>query len=385
MGKKKKAPAPKKEEKKKAAPKTPGDPLQQRREQLVSKLGQLLVEMRSVVEKYDEERETYYSQKAEEAKSKIKQVETKNFKERIQKLKARDEKKEEVPEEKEERIPFAGEIAHCEILIQYLERKQASKSTVMKHNWQTFAEFEGIGMTPPLAHDAVPQALKTIKQKLAAFKKKQTAKLNKTSKSEEKPTPDSKEEPKAVEKAEETKAEEKAEEKVEEPKAEEPKVEEKAEEPKAEETKVEEPKAEETKAEEPKVEEKAEEPKVEEAEEDDEVDLFGEQTEEEKARVAEMEEAQAKKPKKGDKAAKSSVVLDVKPEDSDTDMAALEASIRELKIDGLEWKAGELKPIAFGLKLLRISLVIEDDKVSMDDVQEEIEKLESVQSTDIFA
>merc|ERR1711974_586896 len=362
MGKKKKAPAPKKEEKKKAAPKTPGDPLQQRREQLVSKLGQLLVEMRSVVEKYDEERETYYSQKAEEAKSKIKQVETKNFKERIQKLKARDEKKEEVPEEKEERIPFAGEIAHCEILIQYLERKQASKSTVMKHNWQTFAEFEGIGMTPPLSHDAIPQALKTIKQKLAAFKKKQTAKLNKTAKSEEKPTPDSKEEPKAVEKAEETKAEEK----VEEPKAEEPKVEEKAEEPKAEETKV-------------------EEPKVEEGEEDEEVDLFGEQTEEEKARVAEMEEAQAKKPKKGDKAAKSSVVLDVKPEDSDTDMAALEASIRELKIDGLEWKAGELKPIAFGLKLLRISLVIEDDKVSMDDVQEEIEKLESVQSTDIFA
>merc|ERR1711862_1059454 len=114
---------------------------------------------------------------------------------------------------------------------------------------------------------------------------------------------------------------------------------------------------------------------------DEEVDLFGEETAEEKETREKMEKkAEEEASKKKAKGGRSSVVLGVKPEDSDTDMKALEEAVRGLTFDGLEWKAAETKPIAFGLQLLRISCVIEDDKVSMDDVQEKIDELELVKA-----
>jgi len=83
--------------------------------------------------------------------------------------------------------------------------------------------------------------------------------------------------------------------------------------------------------------------------------------------------------------AKSSLILDVKPEGSDTDMAKLEKDVRAIAMEGLVWAGSELVPVAYGVKKLRIISVIVDDLVSTDDLRDKIELLEGVQSTDIFA
>jgi len=128
-----------------------------------------------------------------------------------------------------------------------------------------------------------------------------------------------------------------------------------------------------------------------EEEEDDEVDLFGSDDEEEDAeaeRIRNERLAEYKKKKEGKTkpAAKSLVTMDVKPWDDETDMKALEASVRSIEKDGLVWGASKFVPVGFGIKKLQINLVIEDDKVGLDDLQEEIAEFEDyVQSTDIAA
>eukprot|EP01117_Protostelium_nocturnum_P019393 TRINITY_DN83_c0_g1_i1.p2 TRINITY_DN83_c0_g1~~TRINITY_DN83_c0_g1_i1.p2 ORF type:complete len:217 (+),score=87.21 TRINITY_DN83_c0_g1_i1:106-756(+) len=123
---------------------------------------------------------------------------------------------------------------------------------------------------------------------------------------------------------------------------------------------------------------------------EDDIDLFGDDDDDEEhqkeiSRIA--AEAAARKNASGKKkeALKSAVVVDVKPWDDTTDMAALEKKIREeVVIDGLEWKASKLTAIGYGIKKLQISCHIEDEKVSVDDIQEKIQEMEDyVQSTDI--
>lgn len=65
-------------------------------------------------------------------------------------------------------------------------------------------------------------------------------------------------------------------------------------------------------------------------------------------------------------------------------MKELEASVRSVEMDGLVWGGGKLVAVGFGIKKLQINLVIEDDKVSLDTLQQTIEEFEDyVQSTDI--
>ncbi|KAK6586221.1 hypothetical protein PZA11_001278 [Diplocarpon coronariae] len=125
-------------------------------------------------------------------------------------------------------------------------------------------------------------------------------------------------------------------------------------------------------------------------EEDEDVDLFGSDDEEEDAeaeRIRNERLAEYKKKKEGKTkpAAKSVVTMDVKPWDDETDMKALEASVRSIEKDGLVWGASKLVAVGFGIKKLQINLVIEDDKIGLDDLQEEIADSfeEYVQSTDI--
>jgi len=67
-------------------------------------------------------------------------------------------------------------------------------------------------------------------------------------------------------------------------------------------------------------------------------------------------------------------------------MKALEASVRGIEKEGLVWGGSKLVPVGFGIKKLQINLVIEDDKIGLDDLQQEIEEFEDyVQSTDIAA
>ncbi|KAM0696862.1 hypothetical protein Q7P36_002933 [Cladosporium allicinum] len=125
-------------------------------------------------------------------------------------------------------------------------------------------------------------------------------------------------------------------------------------------------------------------------EDDDEVDLFGSDEEEdeenEKLKAARVEEYKQKKAGKAKPAAKSIVTLDVKPWDDETSMKELEESVRGIEQDGLVWGGSKLVAVGFGIKKLQINLVIEDDKVSLDELQEKIEGFEDyVQSSDVAA
>ncbi|KAL7419501.1 Translation elongation factor 1 beta [Cryptotrichosporon argae] len=138
---------------------------------------------------------------------------------------------------------------------------------------------------------------------------------------------------------------------------------------------------------------------AEEEDDDDEIDLFGDDDEDDaeaerikQERVAAYNEQ--KEAKKAEKlaagktleVAKSVVTLQVKPWDDETDMTALEAEVRAIEKDGLLWGASKLVPVGYGIKMLQITLVIEDAKISLDELQEQIQEIEDyVQSTDIAA
>lgn len=72
--------------------------------------------------------------------------------------------------------------------------------------------------------------------------------------------------------------------------------------------------------------------------------------------------------------------------DDETDMKELEANVRSIEKDGLVWGGSKLVPVGFGIKKLQINLVIEDEKVSLDELQEQIDEFEDhVQSSDVAA
>jgi len=127
------------------------------------------------------------------------------------------------------------------------------------------------------------------------------------------------------------------------------------------------------------------------AKNDDDFDLFEEDAEEdteEKKRITEerLKAYNAKKSNKPTLIAKSSVLLDVKVWDDETDMAALEKSVRGIVMDGLVWGSSKLVPVAYGVKKLQIQCVIEDDKVSTEALEEQICAFDDyVQSVDIAA
>ncbi|KAK6841248.1 hypothetical protein PG987_002108 [Apiospora arundinis] len=134
-------------------------------------------------------------------------------------------------------------------------------------------------------------------------------------------------------------------------------------------------------------------PTATEEDEDEDVDLFGSDDEEEEEdaeaaaireeRLAAYREKKAAKPKV---AAKSVVILDIKPWDDETDMKALEESVRSIEKDGLLWGSSKLVPVGYGVSKLQINLVVEDEKISLVELQEEIEGFEDyVQSSDIDA
>jgi elongation factor 1-beta len=75
-----------------------------------------------------------------------------------------------------------------------------------------------------------------------------------------------------------------------------------------------------------------------------------------------------------------------RPWDDETDMKALETQVRTIVMDGLVWGASKLVPVGYGINKLQIICVVEDDKVSIDLLQEEIQNFEDfVQSVDIAA
>ncbi|KAF7711259.1 elongation factor 1-beta [Silurus meridionalis] len=127
-----------------------------------------------------------------------------------------------------------------------------------------------------------------------------------------------------------------------------------------------------------------------EAEDDDDIDLFGsdEEEDEETTRIKEERLAayNAKKSKKPALIAKSSILLDVKPWDDETDMSKLEECVRSIELDGLVWGQSKFVPVGYGIKKLQIACVVEDDKVGTDQLEELITAFEDyVQSMDVAA
>nr|AAV32818.1 putative elongation factor 1 beta [Leishmania guyanensis] len=121
--------------------------------------------------------------------------------------------------------------------------------------------------------------------------------------------------------------------------------------------------------------------------EDDDIGLFGETTEEEQAALEakRAKDAEKKKAKK-DVIAKSPILFDIKAWDDTVDLEALAQKLHAIQRDGLVWGDHKLAPVAFGVKKLQQLVVIEDDKVSGDDLEEMIMGFEDeVQSIDIVA
>jgi len=120
-------------------------------------------------------------------------------------------------------------------------------------------------------------------------------------------------------------------------------------------------------------------------EDDLEDDLFGSDDDEEAAKEAAFElKAKAQNAKKAADLlakgkviiAKSIVIWDVKPFSSETDLTILANKILAIDMDGLAWKTEWKKePVAFGIFKIQIGAVIEDAKISTDDVAEMIENM----------
>lgn len=127
------------------------------------------------------------------------------------------------------------------------------------------------------------------------------------------------------------------------------------------------------------------------SDDDEDIDLFGSDDEAESAEVARIKEQRlaeyaAKKSKKPTLVAKSSILLDVKPWDDETDMGKLEECVRSVCMDGLLWGQSKLVPVGYGIKKLQIGCVVEDDKVGTDLLEETITAFEEyVQSVDVAA
>jgi len=127
------------------------------------------------------------------------------------------------------------------------------------------------------------------------------------------------------------------------------------------------------------------------AADDDDVDLFGsdsEEDDEEKARVtAERLKAYAdKKSKKPALIAKTSVLFDVKPWDDETDMNEMLKACKSIEMEGLVWGANKLVPVGYGISKLQLMCVVEDEKVSIEELQEKMADFEDfVQSVDVAA
>ena len=121
----------------------------------------------------------------------------------------------------------------------------------------------------------------------------------------------------------------------------------------------------------------------EEKEEEEDLGLFDDDDDDEeasfdalcKAKQAAIDKANAKeKP-----IAKSIILWEVKPSDSETDLEVLAKRIKEISIEGLDWKLEhKTEPVAFGVFKLIVGAVVQDEKVSTDDIADLIEAMDDM-------
>ena len=111
------------------------------------------------------------------------------------------------------------------------------------------------------------------------------------------------------------------------------------------------------------------------------MDLFGEKIKEDKKSKEEMKRKNKEnnKSEKKKEVDKSHVTLEIKGWDADQDLDSLAKKIiSTIKKDGLRWNTGyKLEEVAFGVKKIVIAFIAEDEKCSVQEIQEIIDELES--------
>merc|ERR1711997_146425 len=91
-----------------------------------------------------------------------------------------------------------------------------------------------------------------------------------------------------------------------------------------------------------------------------------------------------KKSKKPALISKTSVLFDVKPWDDETDMNEMLKNCKSIEMDGLVWGASKLVPVGYGINKLQLMCVVEDEKVSIEELSEKMAEFEDfIQSVDV--
>jgi len=84
---------------------------------------------------------------------------------------------------------------------------------------------------------------------------------------------------------------------------------------------------------------------------------------------------------------RSIIIFDVKIIEEDQDLDVLAQKVLAIEMEGLVWKKEYQKlPVAYNIKKLQMGCIIEDDKVSTDDLFDKIQAWEEeVQSVDVVS
>ena len=83
---------------------------------------------------------------------------------------------------------------------------------------------------------------------------------------------------------------------------------------------------------------------------------------------------------------KTSVLFDVKPWDKNTDLDEMLKCCKTIEMDGLFWGSSKMVPTGCGIKKLQLMAVVENAKVSIDELQEKMFEFEDfIQSVDVAA
>uniref|UniRef100_A0A2K5CQK6 Translation elongation factor EF1B beta/delta subunit guanine nucleotide exchange domain-containing protein n=1 Tax=Aotus nancymaae TaxID=37293 RepID=A0A2K5CQK6_AOTNA len=124
------------------------------------------------------------------------------------------------------------------------------------------------------------------------------------------------------------------------------------------------------------------------AEEDEDIDSPGSEDEEQDQEAAQLREERLrqsaeKKAKKPGLVAESSLLLDVKPWDDETDVAQREACVCSVQLHRLVWGAAMLLPVGYGIRKLQIQCVPEDRKEEIAKFEEHVQSVHTAASNTI--
>ena len=82
--------------------------------------------------------------------------------------------------------------------------------------------------------------------------------------------------------------------------------------------------------------------------------------------------------------AKTSVLFDIMPCDSETYLEEMLEKVREIKMSGLLWGSSRRVPVGFGIDKMQLMCTVEDDKVSIEELCEKMEAFKDlVQSAEV--